>query len=85
MSRNVSEAAHGGGEITSNIGGVAEAAKSTTRGATDTQKASQQLVETAAQLRRLVEQFKINAGENPSGMSRHADPNIKGTAVGSSA
>jgi hypothetical protein len=42
--------------------GVAEAAQGTTRGATDTQKASQQLVETANQLRRLVEQFKINAG-----------------------
>jgi methyl-accepting chemotaxis protein len=61
MSRNVSEAAHGSGEITSNMTGVAEAAQGTTRGATDTQKASQQLVETANQLRRLVEQFKINA------------------------
>ena len=64
MSRNVSEAAHGSGEITSNIAGVAEAAESTSRGATDTQKASQQLVETSTQLRRLVEQFKINASEN---------------------
>lgn len=60
MSRNVTEAAQASGEITSNIAGVAEAAQSTTRGATDTQKASQQLVETSAQLRRLVEQFKIN-------------------------
>jgi hypothetical protein len=41
---------------------VADAAQSTTRGATDTQKASQQLVETSAQLRRLVEQFKLNPG-----------------------
>jgi methyl-accepting chemotaxis protein len=64
MSRNVSEAANGSGEITSNIAGVAQAAESTTRGAGDTQKASQQLVETSTQLRRLVEQFKINAGEN---------------------
>jgi hypothetical protein len=39
MARNVSEAAHGSGEITSNIAGVAEAAESTSRGATDTQKA----------------------------------------------
>jgi methyl-accepting chemotaxis protein len=67
MSRNVSEAAHGSGEITSNIAGVAEAAQGTTRGATDTQKASQQLVETSAELRRLVEQFKINASENGRG------------------
>ena len=59
MSRNVSEAAQGSGEISSNIAGVAEAAESTSRGAGDTQKASQQLVETSAELRRLVEQFKI--------------------------
>jgi methyl-accepting chemotaxis protein len=67
MSRNVSEVAHGSGEITGNIAGVAEAAQSTTRGASDTQKASQQLVETSAELRRLIEQFKINAGENGGG------------------
>ena len=61
MARNVSEAAHGSGEITSNIAGVAQAAESTSRGASDTQKAAQQLVETSAELRRLVEQFKIKA------------------------
>ena len=64
MSRNVSEAANGSNQITSNVAGVAEAAQSTTRGATETQKASQQLLETSAELRRLVEQFKINAGED---------------------
>jgi len=67
MSRNVSEAAHGSGEITSNISGVAEAAQGTTRGATDTQKASQQLVETSNELRRLVEQFRIGASDNTRG------------------
>jgi methyl-accepting chemotaxis protein len=67
MARNVSEAAHGSGEITSNIGGVAQAAESTSRGAGDTQKAAQQLVQTSAELRRLVEQFKINAGDGRSG------------------
>src|SRR5579864_9296250 len=66
MARNVSEAAHGSGEITSNIGGVAQAAESTSRGASDTQKAAQQLVETSAELRRLVEQFKINKNGNAS-------------------
>jgi methyl-accepting chemotaxis protein len=70
MSRNVGEAAHGSGEITSNIAGVAEAAQSTTHGATETQKASQQLVETSVELRRLVEQFKINAGENGAAATR---------------
>ncbi len=64
MSRNVSEAAQGSGEITNNIAGVAEAAQGTTRGATDTQKASQQLVETSNELRHLVEQFKVDEGAN---------------------
>jgi len=62
MSRNVSEAAQSSGEITSNISGVADAAQSTSRGAADTQKAAQQLVETSAELRRLVEQFKTSDG-----------------------
>ena len=60
MTRNVSEAAHASGEITTNINGVAQAADGTSRGATDTQKAAQQLVETSAELRRLVEQFKVD-------------------------
>ncbi|MFY9947067.1 MAG: hypothetical protein WAK27_00145, partial [Candidatus Sulfotelmatobacter sp.] len=63
------EAAQGSGEITSNIAGVAQAAESTSRGASDTQKAAQQLVETSAELRRLVEQFKIN---NNDGSAAHA-------------
>jgi methyl-accepting chemotaxis protein len=63
MSRNVSEAAQGSGEITSNIAGVAQAAQGASRGATDTQKASQRLVETSAELRRLVKQFKIDLNE----------------------
>jgi methyl-accepting chemotaxis protein len=67
MSRNVSDAARGSGEITSNIAGVAQAAESTSRGASDTQKAAQDLVETSTQLRRLVEQFKINANDNARG------------------
>jgi len=62
MARNVGEAAHGSGEITSNISGVAQAAESTSRGASDTAKAAQQLVETSAQLRHLVERFKIEEG-----------------------
>ena len=70
MARNVSEAANGSGEITSNIAGVAQAAESTSRGAGDTQKAAQQLVETSAQLRRLVEQFKIS-GNGSAASSLH--------------
>jgi len=81
MARNVSEAAQSSGEITSNIAGVAQAAENTSRGATDTQKAAQHLVHTSAELRRLVEQFKINtishenaaaAGSSSKTMAAHA-------------
>jgi methyl-accepting chemotaxis protein len=84
MSRNVSEAAQGSGEITSNIAGVAQAADSTSRGAGDTQKASQQLVETSAELRRLVEQFKIGTGANPvESRGMVSGMNIKRATAGS--
>jgi len=79
MSRNVSEAAQGSDEISSNIAAVAEAAQSTTLGATDTQKASEQLVETSTQLRRLVEQFKINGNE--SGHENIGDAIAKGRSA----
>jgi methyl-accepting chemotaxis protein len=74
MARNVGEAARGSGEITSNISGMAQAAESTSRGATDTQKAAQQLVETSAQLRRLVEQFKIEGESASAHTPRSAQP-----------
>jgi methyl-accepting chemotaxis protein len=80
MSRNVSDAAHSSGEITSNIAGVAQAAESTSRGANETQKAAQQLVETSTQLRRLVEQFKINKSEMGGG-DRGADTQLRSSAA----
>jgi len=43
---------------------VSDAAESTSHGAGDTQKAAQQLVATSAELRRLVEQFKVDGGRN---------------------
>ncbi len=76
MARNVSEAARGSGEITSNIAGVAQAAESTSRGAGDTQKAAEQLVETSAELRRLVDQFKINSDAT----GEHTDSRLSMTA-----
>ena len=76
MARNISEAAHGSSEITNNISGVAQAAENTSRGAGDTQKAAQELVDTSAELRWLVEQFKINGGgtspESKRSMAAHA-------------
>jgi methyl-accepting chemotaxis protein len=55
MARNVGEAAKGSGEITKNISGVADAAKSTTQGANDSLKAAQALTKMAADLRTLVQ------------------------------
>jgi methyl-accepting chemotaxis protein len=83
MARNVSEAAHSSGEITSNISGVAQAAESTSRGAMDTEKASQQLVETSTELRRLVEQFRID--KHGSAKAAMAEPRSRTMAAGSGA
>jgi methyl-accepting chemotaxis protein len=69
MVRNVNDAAQGSTAISSNISGVAEAAQSTSRGAGDTQKAAQGLVETASELRRLVEQFHLEPSQFGNGKS----------------
>jgi methyl-accepting chemotaxis protein len=58
IGRNVSEAAKGTGDIAKNIAGVAIAARETTQGATDTQKAAQALTELAVQLQGLVVKSK---------------------------
>jgi methyl-accepting chemotaxis protein len=57
IGRSVTEAAKGVGDIAKNIGGVAIAAKNTTQGASDTQKASQELSHMAAQLQKVVSRF----------------------------
>lgn len=57
IGHSVAEAAKGVGDIAKNIGGVALAAKNTTQGATDTQKASQELSHMAAQLQKVVSKF----------------------------
>jgi methyl-accepting chemotaxis protein len=59
ISRNLAEAAKGGMEITRNIEGVAEAARSTTSAATDTHKSAQSLEGLAAELQGLVAQFNL--------------------------
>jgi methyl-accepting chemotaxis protein len=57
IGRSVTEASKGVGDIARNISGVAVAAKSTTQGANDTQKASQELSQMASQLQRAVAKF----------------------------
>jgi methyl-accepting chemotaxis protein len=67
MSRNVMEAAKGSEAITQNITGVAQAAQNTSSSAHDSQKAASQLAEMSTQLRRLVEQFKVDTNGNGRG------------------
>jgi methyl-accepting chemotaxis protein len=57
IGRSVTEAAKGVGDIAKNIGGVAIAAKNTTQGANDTQKASQELSQMAARLQGVISKF----------------------------
>jgi methyl-accepting chemotaxis protein len=57
MGRSLTEAAGGSTEIARNVSGVADAARSTTTGATDTQRAAMELSHMAAQLQQLVGQF----------------------------
>jgi methyl-accepting chemotaxis protein len=57
-SHNVSEAAKGSSDIAQNITGVAQAARETTKGASDTQGASRELSCMAIELQQLVSQFK---------------------------
>lgn len=59
IGRNVSEAAKGTNEIAKNNSGVADAARSTTAGTVDTQKAAQALSQMAAQLQSLVSEFTV--------------------------
>jgi methyl-accepting chemotaxis protein len=57
IGRSVTEAAKGVDDIAKNIGGVAVAAKNTTQGANDTQKASQELSHMASQLQAAISKF----------------------------
>jgi methyl-accepting chemotaxis protein len=75
MSRNVVEAAKGSEAITQNITGVAQAAQNTSSSAHDSQKAAGQLAEMSSQLRRLVEQFKVETnGNGRVRTDQHATP-----------
>jgi methyl-accepting chemotaxis protein len=59
INRSMAEASKGVGDITKNITGVAVAAKETTQGAKDTQKASRELSEMAGRLQAAVARFSF--------------------------
>jgi methyl-accepting chemotaxis protein len=58
IGRTLAEAAKGSTDISKNIGGVAEAARATTVGATETSKSAHTLEKMAAELQTLVSQFR---------------------------
>jgi methyl-accepting chemotaxis protein len=57
--RNLAEAAKGSTDISRNIGGVAEAAHTTSAGASETQQSAKGLEKMAAELQGLVSRFKV--------------------------
>ena len=59
IGRSVGEAARGVADIAKNIGGVAVAAKNTTQGANDTQKALHELSQMSTRLQSVVSQFTV--------------------------
>ena len=59
MNRSVSEAAGGTGAIAHNITGVAEAARQTSRGVTETQQATAEMARMSSELSGLVAQFRF--------------------------
>jgi methyl-accepting chemotaxis protein len=68
ISKNVSEAATGANEIAKNIGSVSQAAKGTTEGASQTATAAHELARLAAELKQVVDNFKIDSSSSrPSG------------------
>jgi methyl-accepting chemotaxis protein len=65
MSKNITRAAEGGANISSNIDGVAEAAQGTAEGAATTQTAASELTRMAAEMRELLQRFKVDVKKAP--------------------
>jgi methyl-accepting chemotaxis protein len=61
MARNITEAARGSTEIAKNIEGVAQATRSTSAGATGSQKSAEALAQMSTELHGLVSQFKVHS------------------------
>jgi methyl-accepting chemotaxis protein len=62
ITRNLTEAAEGGANISRSIAGVAEAARTTTGGAGQTQKSAESLEKLAEELQTLIGRFRYDSG-----------------------
>jgi methyl-accepting chemotaxis protein len=67
ISRNLAEAAKGNIDITRNVTGVAEAARTTTSGAAETQQSARSLEHMALEVKKLVSRFKFDEGHASNG------------------
>ena len=72
ISRNLAEAAKGNIDITRNVTGVAEAARTTTAGAAETQQSAKSLEDMALGVKKLVSRFKLD--ESADNASRFSPP-----------
>jgi len=73
ITRNVTEEAKGSSENTQNMGGMTQAAQETTTGAENSQSAARKLSRMAAELQRLVGQFKYEGGNAETDLSADLD------------
>ncbi|KAA6455840.1 HAMP domain-containing protein [Acidobacteria bacterium AB60] len=69
MGRNLSDVARAGHDISRNVAGVAEAARTTTAGAADTFRSAQDLQQVSTRLRELVGHFKL--GHDGTSLEQH--------------
>jgi methyl-accepting chemotaxis protein len=74
MSRNVSEAAKGSGEVAKSIVGMAHAAHNTSSGTANLIEAAKQLTELSHKLRTLVDQFKLEKSAAGVSLSGYDSP-----------
>ena len=76
ISRNLAEAAKGNIDITRNVTGVAEAARTTTAGAAETQQSAKSLEQMAVEVKKLVSRFKFDEerGSSERAVNRSAAP-----------
>ena len=77
ISRNLAEAAKGAVEITQNVTGVAGAARTTTEGAGQTEKAAQKLEKMAADLDAMMSRFRLSMGAHGTTATRSLSVHVQ--------
>jgi methyl-accepting chemotaxis protein len=84
ITRNLTEAAKGGADISRSIAGVAEAARTTTGGAGQTQKSAESLEKLAEELQTLIERFRYGSGPTVNTVHAARTRNVRHELAGAS-